>query len=112
MKDGLFSDSSQFRARAESKKLLDLGCTIDEKYGSTRGWELTLRKNVENQRKLDRNQLDLSTENLFARRKKGVNDDQSDEPLEFRENLANNSGLTVLHKDHRMDLVEVIRKTK
>ena len=45
MRDGLLADSEQYRAKAESKKLLDLAQTVDEKYGQARGWELSLRKN-------------------------------------------------------------------
>ena len=31
--NNLFADSDNYRSKVESRKLLDLGCTVEEKYG-------------------------------------------------------------------------------
>jgi hypothetical protein len=39
----LFADSDNYRSKVESRHLLDLGCTVEEKYGEYSAWKLQLR---------------------------------------------------------------------
>ena len=57
----LFSDSDNFRAKVEAKELCDLGCTIEEKYGPSRGWKLSLR--MSESKKKNSKKVDESDEN-------------------------------------------------
>jgi hypothetical protein len=38
--DGLLADSDNYRTKVESKQLLDLGSTVEEKYGENTAWRL------------------------------------------------------------------------
>lgn len=56
----MFSDSDNYRAKVEAKELCDLGCTIEEKYGPSRGWKLSLR--MSKSKKKDAKRVDTSDE--------------------------------------------------
>jgi len=40
----LFADSDNYRTKVESRQLLDLGQTVQEKYGQQSGWIVGLRQ--------------------------------------------------------------------
>ena len=63
-KQGLFADSENYRAKVESKELCDLGCTIEEKYGPSRGWKLSLRMS-DSSKKDQKKQDNLSDDEFY-----------------------------------------------
>ena len=99
----LFADSERYRAKVESQQLCDLGCSIPEKYGPTRGWKLSLRNYVDDDptkvtttRSSSVAQIQPKSENLNL--------------VEYRSDIGK-TGISAIVKDNRSARIEIVRRT-